>query len=109
MAFAMGQKIILEINDVHVNIGEIVVGVQNVYLHILVKCLLELWGLINDLNQLVTDYAHIGDCIGDSVGSPIPWAIYNSMICSNDVFETSIDSLGVRTKFECEDEEMTDP
>lgn len=50
MAFAMSQKVILEIIDVHVNIGEIVVGVQNVYLHILDKCLSEFWGLINGLN-----------------------------------------------------------
>ena len=30
------------------------------------------------------------------------------MICSNDIFETSLDSLGDRTKIECDDEEMTE-
>ena len=57
-------------------------------------------------NQLVINYPHIGDCIGNSVGSPIAWAIENLMICSNEVFEISIESSGERTKFECDDEEM---
>lgn len=52
------------------------------------------------------DYPHIGDCLGDSVGSPITWAIKNMMICSNEVSKTSIDSSSERTKLNAMIEKM---
>ena len=53
------------------------------------------------------NYPHTGDSIGDSVGLPIPWAIENLVICSNEVFETSIDSTSEKIFFECANKEMT--
>ena len=46
MAFAMGQKVILKMNDVQVGIGEVVWAVQTVDLHVMVKYLSELWGVV---------------------------------------------------------------
>lgn len=61
------------------------------------------------LDQLVINNPHVGNCIGDNVRSPIPWATWNLMICINDIFETLICSSGEETKFECDDKEMTEP
>ena len=56
------------------------------------------------LDQLVINYPQIGDCIGDNAGSPIPWAIENLLICSNEVLEISIDSSSERTIFKWDDQ-----
>ena len=89
--------VILKTNDVRVGIGELFWGLQTI-----VKYLRSDYGL----DQLVINYPHIGDCIGDSVGLPIPWAIENLMMCSNEVLETSIESSSEKIEFECNDKEM---
>ena len=48
------------------------------------------------LDQLVINYPHIEGCIDNSVGLPIPWDIENMNVCSNEVFETCINSSGER-------------
>lgn len=107
MAFDDGQKVVLKINDVQVEIGKVVLGNTNRVPPCNGQVFVRALRVDNGLDQLVIDYPHIRDCIGDNVGSPIPWAIENMMICSNEVFETFIDSLGERTYFACDDDEMT--
>lgn len=75
MAFAAGQKIKLKMNDIQVGIGEVVFGSTNWYLPCSSQGFVKAQRLTSGLNQRAMYYAHIGDCIGDSVGSPIPWAI----------------------------------
>lgn len=58
--------------------------------------------------NLSLDYLNIEDCIGNSVGSPIPWAIDNPHDMQFEVFEASMDSSRERINFENDDDEMED-
>lgn len=109
MSFTAGQRVYFKLNDVQVGIGEVVDSgcIQGHALpgQVFIKALRVHYGL----DQIVIDYPYVGDCIGDSVGYPIPWASENLVVCGGDVVESSIDSSGELTVFEDDDEEMEDP
>lgn len=101
MAFTIGQHVILKMNDVQVGNWEVILGTTNPS-QVFVRALRVDYGL----DQLVIDYPHVNNFIGDNVGLPIPWAIEDMMIRSNEVWETSIESSIERIEFICNDEEM---
>lgn len=96
MTFVVGQKVILKVNNLHVWIGKVVLRSTNCGPPHLGQVFVRAMRVDYGLNQLVINYPHIGNCIGNSVGSPIPWAIENLVICGNEIFETSINSSSKR-------------
>ena len=68
MASAAGQKVILKLNDIQVEIGEDVLGSTNCVPPCLGQVCVRAFRDDYGLDHCVIDYPHIGECIGDSVG-----------------------------------------